>query len=115
MGNNMSEDKIELDKETLKKLFSVANMELPEDIKSSDVEKLAGKLQHDLDGLKAGINLEKQPEINSTLAEAQANIVNEYLSGGQDQRRPRTVLIIDDLGVIVNVFPPYNLAAAPVL
>ena len=30
-----------------------------------------------------------------------AMLENEYMKGGEDQKRPRSVLIIDDLGVIV--------------
>ena len=101
----MSEDKIQLDKETLKKLFSLAGMDVPENVDNADIEKLAGKLQHDMTGMKAGLEAVKSmqdsvaPSMPSPVASE--NIVNEYLRGGEDQKRPRTVLIIDDLGVIV--------------
>ena len=103
----MSEDKVELDKDTLKKLFSLAGMEVPENIDNEQIEKIAGKLQHDINGLKAGINVAQSSTNESNLDEkvvsqnSPETLVNEYLKGGEDQKRPRTVLIIDDLGVIV--------------
>ena len=48
----MSEEKVELDVKTLQKLFSLAGMDLPDNIENADVEKLASKLQHDMSGLK---------------------------------------------------------------
>ena len=104
MGNNMSEEKVELDKETLKKLFTLAGMDVPDNVENTDIEKLAGKLQHDMNGLKAGLDASQSiPTANDvpTPSFSQESLVNEYLKGGEDQKRPRTVLIIDDLGVIV--------------
>ena len=99
MGN---EDKVEIDKETLKKLFSLAGMEAPEEIDDANVNEIANKLQQEIAELKTAqamqasqANVPAPPQIN---AEA---MMNEYLKGGESQRRPRTVLIIDDLGVIV--------------
>ena len=99
----MSEEKVELDVKTLQKLFSLAGMDLPDNIENGDIEKLAGKLQHDMSGLRAGLEASKMASANAPESPSfpHENIVNEYLKGGEEQKRPRTVLIIDDLGVIV--------------
>ena len=94
----MSEDKVELDKKTLKDLFSLAGMDVPENINDEQVAKIAGKLRHEMNNLKsAEVNKTANNENNSPTEV----IENEYLKGGEDQKRPRAVLIIDDLGVIV--------------
>lgn len=102
------ENKVELDKETLKKLFSLAGMEVPENIESQDIENITGKLQQDIAGLKADLSQAQSAQSAMPAMPAMSasnfspeSMVNEYLKGGEEQSRPRTVLIIDDLGVIV--------------
>lgn len=89
----MSDEKIEINKESLKQLFELAGIDIPENI---DEQQIA-KLQKGIEKLK------KNNENNSTFPSMPKtdNIINEYLKGGEEQKRPRTVLIIDDLGVIV--------------
>jgi len=86
----MSDDKIELDKETLNKLLKAAGVDAPQNIDDNQIKQIVGEM--------------KQPEIENTPKQEtppENNLINEYLKGGEEQRRPRTVLIIDDLGVIV--------------
>ena len=88
----MSDEKIELNKDSLAKLFALAGMEMPDNV---DEEQIA-KLQENLKKKQTPNVVEKIEETPKTI-----NIINEYLKGGEEQRRPKTVLIIDDLGVIV--------------
>lgn len=86
----MSDDRVELDKNTLQKLFDAAGMEVPEDLNSDMINDAISKIKSDF------ANVKKDAMTDGKIAQS-----NDYLKGGEEQRRPRTVLIIDDLGVIV--------------
>ncbi len=93
----MSEEgKVELDKNTLEKLFAMAGMEMPEDVDSEKIEQATKLIQQNFDNLKVQTNTSQGLAANSTIP-----ATNDYLTGGEDQNRAKTVLIIDDLGVII--------------
>lgn len=86
----MSDDRVELDKNTLQKLFDAAGMEVPDNLDPEKINDAISKIKSDF------ANVKKDAMTDNKLTQG-----NDYLKGGEEQRRPRTVLIIDDLGVIV--------------
>ncbi len=83
--------KVELDQETLKKLFAAAGMDVPDNVDGNQIANVVNKLKQTPASQKT----------EDYTADSNESMVNEYLKGGEERNRPRTVLIIDDLGVIV--------------
>ena len=86
-----SEEKIQISKATLEKLFSLAKMDIPAAIDDKAVNEAIGKIQ-------------SAPQVENSSAPAGTTTdgtTNAFLEGGVESSRPRTVLIVDDLGVVV--------------
>ena len=86
-----SEEKIQISKATLEKLFSLAKMDIPAAIDDKAVNEAIGKIQ-------------SAPQVENSSAPVGTTTdgtTNAFLEGGVESSRPRTVLIVDDLGVVV--------------
>jgi len=65
-------------------------MEVPENLDHSQINDAITKIKTDFANAKNDAAMAKSQSAN-----------NDFLKGGEEQKRPRSVLIVDDLGVIV--------------
>ncbi len=86
-----SEEKIQISKATLEKLFKLAKMEVPAAIDDKVVDEAIGKIQ----------TVPASGTENSSSGPVVEGGGNVFLEGGIESSRPRTILIVDDLGVVV--------------
>lgn len=89
----------EMDNDTIKTLFGLAGIPVPENISNEELMKMANTLKEKITNLQTQASAASSPDAPKT--STPAPMVNEYLKGGVEQNRPRSVLIVDDLGVIV--------------
>ena len=85
-----SEEKIQINKATLEKLFKLAKMEVPTSIDDKTVDEAISKIQT--------APAEATTSVSVPSVEGGGNV---FLEGGIESSRPRTILIVDDLGVVV--------------
>ena len=88
-----AEEKIQISKATLEKLFKLAKMDVPAAIDDKAVNEAIGKIQS-APAATGGTD-------GSSSAPATEGGGNVFLEGGIESSRPRTILIVDDLGVVV--------------
>ncbi len=86
-----SEEKIQISKTTLEKLFKLAKMDVPAAIDDKTVDEAIGKIQ-------TAPSAQADASSSAPAPEGGGNV---FLEGGIESSRPRTILIVDDLGVVV--------------
>ncbi|MDD3594613.1 MAG: response regulator [Candidatus Gastranaerophilales bacterium] len=92
---------LEIDDNTIKTLFGLAGIPVPENISNEELMKMANTLKDKMTKLQSQPNAAAEPAQDAAASKQNTTVVNEFLKGGVEQTRPRSVLIVDDLGVIV--------------
>lgn len=90
---------IELDSKFVDNFFGLADMLPPEEITLSDLNTALTEIKEKIKGL----TLSTSTVIKANASSTNASMANDFMTGGVKEsgvNRPKTVLIVDDLGII---------------
>ncbi len=96
---------IEVDKKFIQNFFGLANMPAPEDIKLDDLNDVIKTIREKMDRvLLSQSTMSSSVNKVAKLEDDDDDDENEFLKGGEADssvQRPRSILIVDDLGIII--------------
>ncbi len=85
---------IEVDSKFLENLFGLADMPSPEEVKLEDLHNVVSKIKEKLSNIALTSSNITPAQVNTTVSSMPMN------SGNTSIVRPKTVLVVDDLGII---------------